>query len=581
MNVIGAFNDTMMAALVTCGVDRKDLTLSAVSLERPKSAVHGELATNAAIVCAKYLNRTPREVAEQLKIQLETDERIKSIQIAGPGFLNFVFKPGFWTENLRVTISLGQDYGRSQKGEGRRVLLEFVSANPTGPLHVGHARGAIFGDALARLLEFTGYQVFREYYLNDGGAQVDTLGRSVYLRYLEAIGYKVEFTNEHYGGTYLKEVGESLAGRFGKKFVNQPESVWLAEFKRFAIDRMTACIRQDLAQLNVQMDAFFSETTLIDSGAIEQTLDELRCRGLIYEGVLPPPKGAVQEDWEPREQALFRSTLHGDDVDRPVLKADGSWTYFAADLAYHYNKVTRGFDELINVFGADHGGYVKRIRAAVSALSEGKTPIDIKLTQLVRVIKDGGAQKMSKRAGEFVQLREAVEAVGTDVTRFTMLMRKNDAQLDFDFDKVREQSKDNPVFYVQYAHARICSALAYAVESGLIVDSNDNSLKTADLSLLIHPAQIALARRVSEWPRIVDQASRHHEPHRIAFYLNELASDLHSYWTLGNREKQLRLIQEKDAEGTKARLTLVRAVAVVISTGLGILGVEPMTEMRD
>ena len=579
MDVIADFRMSVISALAKCGAMEPGSDDPAVTLERPKFAAHGELATNAAIVRAKRMRMPPRELALRLAGELEDDGRVKSVGIAGPGFLNFVLKPDVWVENLRNAIQSGCRCGSSDRGRGKRVNLEFVSANPTGPLHVGHARGAIFGDSLGRLLEFTGYQVTREYYLNDGGAQVDVLARSAYLRYLEANGAEIEISEGHYRGAYLKEVGSALAAKFGRRFVGKPEDEWLEEFRKFAIDAMVARIHEDLALLGVRMDRFFSEASLYGSGRIEQAIDELHQRGLIYEGRLPPPKGGNLEGWEPRDQTLFRSTAHGDDVDRPIRKSDGSWTYFAPDIAYHHDKIQRGYDELINVFGADHSGYTKRIKAVVSALSDGKTPIDVRLTQLVRVIKEGGAQKMSKRAGEFVQLREAVNAVGPDVARFVMLMRRNDAQLDFDFEKVQEQSKDNPVFYVQYCHARICSALSNADEQGF--PSSDESLAAANLSRIQHDAQISLARRIAEWPRVVDLASSHHEPHRIAFFLNELASEFHALWTLGNREPHLRIIQQEDQEGTVARMALARAAAVVISAGLNILGVKPMTEMRD
>ncbi len=579
MDVIADFRRSINQALAGCGAIEAGSDDPAVTLERPKSAAHGELATNAAIVRAKHAKLPPRELARRLSAELGSDGRVRTVEIAGPGFLNFVLKPSVWIENLRAVIRSGGRFGSSDRGSGKRVNLEFVSANPTGPLHVGHARGAVFGDSLGRLLEFTGFHVTREYYLNDGGAQVDTLARSAYLRYLEANGEKVEISGRHYRGTYLRVVGAKLAEEFGSRFIGRPEDEWLDRFRRTAVDAMTERIHEDLALLGIRMDRFFSEASLYDSGKIEQAIDELRRRGLIYEGELPPPKGGNQEDWEPREQTLFRSTAHGDDVDRPIRKSDGSWTYFAPDIAYHHDKLERGFDEIINVFGADHSGYAKRIKAVVSSLSDGKTPIDVKLTQLVRVIKGGGAQKMSKRAGEFVQLREAVDAVGPDVTRFVMLMRRNDAQLDFDFEKVREQSKDNPVFYVQYGYARICSALRNAAELGFPppVDGSE----CGDLSRVDHDSQIALARRIAEWPRVVDQASLNHEPHRIAFYLGELASEFHSLWTLGNREPRLRIIQRQDPEGTAARMVLARAAAVVISAGLNILGIKPMTEMRE
>ena len=463
-------------------------------------------------------------------------------------------------------------------GAGRKVNVEFVSANPTGPMHVGHTRGAVFGDALAGLLDFVGCDVTREYYINDGGAQVDVLARSVYLRYLEALGEPAEFPDGTYPGDYLIPVGADLAERYGRDLVGKPEADWLPELRAFATDAMMEMIRADLALLGVEMDVFFSEKSLYGTGQIEAALDSLESKGLIYEGVLEPPKGKAPEDWEPREQTLFRSTAYGDDVDRPVKKSDGGWTYFAPDIAYHFNKIERGFDELIDVLGADHGGYVKRMKAAVAALSEERVPLDVKLCQLVKLWKGGEPFKMSKRAGTFVTLRDVVDQVGRDVTRFVMLTRKNDAPLDFDFDKVMEQSKDNPVFYVQYAHARAFSVLSKAAEADF--DTSDAALAGADLSALGTAGELGLARKIGEWTRQVEIAARSHEPHRIAFYLYDLASDFHGLQHQGKLDPELRFVRTDAPEATKARLALVRATQVVISAGLGILGVTPMNEMR-
>ena len=474
-------------------------------------------------------------------------------------------------------LAQGTDFGRSDMGQGARINVEYVSANPTGPLHVGHTRGAVFGDALASLLDFAGYDVTREYYINDGGAQVDVLARSVYLRYLEALGHDVEFADGTYPGDYLIPVGEMLAARVGEQYVDQPEEVWLEEIRNFATDEMMKLIREDLKLLGVEMDHFFSEKSLYGTGRIEAAIESLDAKGLIYRGVLEPPKGKTPEDWEPREQTLFKSTEHGDDVDRPIKKSDGAWTYFAPDIAYHFDKVSRGFDQLIDVFGADHGGYVKRMKAAVSALSDGKTPLDIKLIQLVKLFKNGEPFKMSKRAGTFVTLRDVVEEVGPDVTRFVMLTRKNDASLDFDFAKAVEQSKENPVFYVQYAHARICSVMRKAVEQG--IDVSDAALARADLTALDHEAELGLMKKVAEWPRLVEIAAKGHEPHKVAIWLNELASELHGLWNRGHDEPCLRFLQD-DAETSQRKIALARSVAVVISAGLGILGVTPAEEMR-
>jgi len=554
------------------------LDMAAVTVEPPRDAAHGDMSTNAAMVLAKPAGQNPRAIADELARRLAGDPRIRTVDVAGPGFLNMRLADGVWQGLVQASLASGTDFGRSDMGQGKRVNVEYVSANPTGPLHVGHTRGAVFGDALASLLAYAGYDVTREYYINDGGAQVDVLARSVYLRYLEARGQDVAFVDGTYPGDYLIPVGQALAEVHGDDLVGQPESEWLEDIRDFATDAMMHLIREDLASLGVEMDVFFSEKSLYGTGLIEAALKALDDKGLIYEGVLEPPKGKTPEDWEPREQTLFRSTQHGDDVDRPVKKSDGGWTYFAPDIAYHYDKVERGFDMLIDVFGADHGGYVKRMKAAVSALSDGRVPLDIKLCQLVKLWKNGEPFKMSKRAGNFVTLRDVVEQVGPGVTRFHMLTRKNDAPLDFDFDKVLEQSKDNPVFYVQYAHARVSSVLRKAAEAG--IDVSDTALQGADLSGLRHEAELAVARKLAEWPRLIEIAARTNEPHRVAFYLYELASDFHSLWNRGNDEPGLRFIQEGDTATSQAKIALAQAVAVVISAGLGILGVEAVDEMR-
>ena len=555
-----------------------DLNTDPITVEPPRDAAHGDMATNAAMVLAKPAQMKPRDIAEKLAAALGQDARITSAEVAGPGFLNLRLAEGVWQDVIRAVLEKGADFGRSDMGLGQKVNVEYVSANPTGPLHVGHTRGAVFGDALASLLDHAGFEVTREYYINDGGAQVDVLARSVYLRYLEAHGQAVAFEDGTYPGDYLVPVGEALKAKVGDAFVDQDEQVWLEEVRDFATDAMMDLIRSDLAALGVKMDVFYSEKSLYGTGRIEEALSALEAKGLIYEGVLEPPKGKLPEDWEPREQTLFKSTEHGDDVDRPVKKSDGAWTYFAPDIAYHYDKVSRGFDALIDVFGADHGGYVKRMKAAVSALADGRVPLDIKLTQLVKLYKDGEPFKMSKRAGTFVTLRDVVDQVGSDVTRFVMLTRKNDAPLDFDFDKVLEQSKENPVFYVQYAHARVSSVLRKAAEAG--IDVSDAALRVADLSGNTHEAELALSKKLAEWPRLVETAARSHEPHRVAFYLNDLASELHALWNRGNDTPSLRFLQEGDAATSQAKIAQARAVAVVISAGLGILGVTPAEEMR-
>ena len=554
------------------------LNFDPITAEPPRDPAHGDMATNAAMVLAKPAGMKPRDIADALAAQLMQDPRITSAEVAGPGFLNLRLAPSVWQNVARQVLSQGTDFGRALLGTGQRVNVEYVSANPTGPLHVGHTRGAVFGDALASLLDFAGYDVTREYYINDGGAQVDVLARSVYLRYLEANGKEVAFPDGTYPGDYLIPLGEALAKMYGDKLVDQPESEWLDDIREFASDAMMNLIREDLASLGVEMDVFYSEKSLYGTGQIEAAIASLESKGLIYEGVLEPPKGKKPEDWEPREQTLFKSTEHGDDVDRPVKKSDGSWTYFAPDIAYHYDKVQRDFDMLIDVFGADHGGYVKRMKAAVSALSDGHVPLDIKLTQLVKLYKNGEPFKMSKRAGTFVTLRDVVDQVGPDVTRFVMLTRKNDAMLDFDFDKVLEQSRENPVFYVQYAHARVASILRKA--EGAEIDVSDATLADADLTKLDHEAEIGVLRKLAEWPRLVETAARSNEPHRVAFYLYELASDFHSLYHLGRSEDGLRALQEGDAATSQAKIALSRAVAIVIAAGLGILGVTPAQEMR-
>lgn len=581
MNLFADLRLAVVQALETLardGVLPAGLDVAGVSVEPPRDPAHGEMMTNAAMVLAKQAGLPPRTIAEALCAALAKDARILSAEIAGPGFINLRLAPAVWQGVVRAILTTGAAYGRSSLGAGARVNVEFVSANPTGPMHVGHVRGAVVGDALARLLDFSGWQVTREYYINDGGAQVDVLARSAYERYREAHGLEPEIREGLYPGDYLIPVGEALKARYGDSLLGKGEEVWLKDVRDFATQLMMAEIRADLALLGVQMDVYSSEKALYGTGKIEAALKTLREAGLIYEGVLEPPKGKTPEDWEPREQTLFRSTAHGDDVDRPVMKSDGSWTYFAPDIAYHYDKVQRGFDALIDIFGADHGGYVKRMKAAVAALSGGRVPLDIKLIQLVKLYKGGEPFKMSKRAGTFVTLRDVVEQAGADVTRFMMLTRKNDVPLDFDFDKVLEQSKDNPVFYVQYAHARVCSALRRAAEAGMVF--TDADLAGADLSQLDHEAELKLAHQLGEWPRLVEIAARSNEPHRIAFYLYELASDFHSLWNRGNDDSSLRFVQEGNAATSAAKIALARATGVVIATGLGILGVKPAQEMR-
>ncbi len=580
MNLFADIRSLVLSTLDTLVADGflpEGLSFDAITVEPPRDAAHGDMATNAAMVLAKPARMKPRDIAEKLAEKLGEDPRITAADVAGPGFLNLRLSAAVWQGVVGAVLGQGTDFGRGDLGQGKRVNVEYVSANPTGPLHVGHTRGAVFGDALASLLDFAGFDVTREYYINDGGAQVDVLARSVYLRYLEAHGQEVAFPEGTYPGDYLIDVGAALKDKVGDAYIDADESVWLEEVRNFATDEMMKLIRDDLASLGVEMDVFYSEKSLYGTGRIESAIDDLKAKGLIYEGVLEPPKGKKPEDWEPREQTLFKSTAHGDDVDRPVMKSDGGWTYFAPDIAYHYDKVQRGFDMLIDVFGADHGGYVKRMKAAVSALSEGAVPLDIKLTQLVKLFKNGKEFKMSKRAGTFVTLRDVVDQVGPDVTRFVMLTRKNDAMLDFDFAKVLEQSRENPVFYVQYAHARVHSVLRKAAEAGVATDME--TLQRADLSQLDHEAELKLAQKLAEWPRMVETAARSNEPHRIAFYLYELAGDFHGLWNRGNDVPELRFLQD-DAALSQSKIALAQAAAIVIASGLGILGVKPAEEMR-
>lgn len=570
--VVEALDQMTAAGELPAGLDYGNVTV-----EPPRDTAHGDMATNAAMVLAKPAGMKPRDIADKLAARL-TDPRITAAEVAGPGFLNLRLSPTVWQGVVAAALTKGADFGRSDMGAQLKVNVEFVSANPTGPMHVGHVRGAVFGDALARLLDFSGHDVTREYYVNDGGAQVDVLARSAFERYREANGLEPEIREGLYPGDYLIPVGEALKEKYGDSLLDRPEEDWLEDIREFATKAMMEEIRGDLAALGVQMDVFSSEKALYGTGRIESAIARLESQGLIYRGVLEPPKGKLPEDWEAREQLLFRSSAHGDDVDRPIQKSDGAWTYFAPDIAYHWDKIDRGFDQLIDVFGADHGGYVKRMNAAVKALSNGRVPLDVKLIQLVKLYKNGEPFKMSKRAGTFVTLRDVVEEAGADVTRFIMLTRKNDASLDFDFAKVLEQSKDNPVWYVQYASARVHSILRRATEAG--IDVSDSALAAADLSVLGHPAELELARKIAEWPRLVENAARSHEPHRIAFFLYDIASDLHSLWNRGNEDHSLRFVQDGDAATSQGKIALVRAVGVVISCGLGILGVAPAEEMR-
>ena len=581
MNLFANVHGLVLEALASLQSTRalpEGLDFKNVTVEAPRDSSHGDMSTNAAMILAKQAKMRPREIADLLLKKLESNTQIEHIEVAGPGFLNLTLSKNIWLKAIPQIVKLNKEFGRSSIGKEKRVNVEFVSANPTGPIHVGHTRGAVFGDALANLLGFAGYNVTREYYINDGGAQIDILARSVYLRYLEANGIAVEFIEGTYPGEHLIPVGESLKEGFGDLFVEADEAEWLPKFRAHAVRSMMELIESDLLSLGIKMDVFYSEKSLYGTGRIETALEELSAKGLIYEGYLDPPKGKLPEDWEPRKQTLFRSSEYGDDVDRPIKKSDGQWTYFAPDIAYHYDKISRKFDHLINIFGADHGGYVKRMKAAVRALSNDDITLDIKLTQLVRLYKNGEPFKMSKRAGNFISLRDLVEQVGSDVTRFVMLTRKNDAPLDFDFDKVLEQSRDNPVFYVQYAYARINSVLKKARVANINVC--DSSLISADMQGVEHESEVYIIKKVCEWPRLVELAAKHNEPHRVAFYLYELASEFHAFWSKGKDTPSLRFVHEDNVMRSLSKLAIARSVAIVISNGLGILGVQPMDEMR-
>jgi arginyl-tRNA synthetase len=553
------------------------LDFSAITAEPPRDPAHGDIATNAAMVLAKAAAKKPRDIAEPLLARLKANPDVVDGAVAGPGFINLKITDSFWRERLRECLKQGIAYGDSQVGAGAKVNVEYVSANPTGPLHVAHARGAVVGDALANLLAKAGYAVTKEYYINDAGAQVDKLGQSTYLRYREALGDHIERIPEGlYPGEYLKEVGAAIAKRDGARWIDKPEADWLPEMRAFAISTLMAEIKADLETLGVHIDVFSSERALVDSGAVDRAFQELARQDLIYQGRLEPPKGKAPDDWEDREQTLFRATKFGDEVDRPLKKSDGSWTYFANDIAYHHDKYRRGFADMIDIWGADHGGYVKRMKAAVRAITEGKGELDVKLCQLVRVLKNGELVRMSKRAGSFVTLRDLLDEVGPDVVRFTMLTRKNDASFDFDLVKATEQSRDNPVWYVQYAHARTRSAMRQAAAAGIATDG----LATAPLDRLADPGELALVRLIAQWPRQVEAAAGAHEPHRIAFYLYDLAAAFHAHWTRGREEPGLRFVVEGEDELSRARLALVQGIGFVIGSGLKVFGVTPVEEMR-
>jgi arginyl-tRNA synthetase len=572
MNIFEYFETeftSILTRLAEQSVLPRDLDASRVVFELPRDGSHGDLATNAAMILSKPAQKSPRDLAVILGAEFAKIDGVVGVDIAGPGFINLRVTPILWAQQITDICDSGLNYGRSMIGSGARANVEFVSANPTGPLHAAHARGAVVGDALAGLMEFCGWDVTREYYINDAGGQVDALARSTYLRYCEALGRDIGHIPEGlYPGEYLKDVGAALAQQIGERYLDKAEAEWLDNVRDFAIDRIMQVIKQDLVSLGIHMDVFSSERASVQSGAVQRAIDQLRAGGHLYTGVLAPPKGKEPEDWEPREQLLFRASDFGDDTDRPLQKSDGSWTYFAADVAYHLNKLERTKGQLINIFGADHGGYVKRMNAAVAALSGQQNMLDIKLCQLVNLLDNGTPVKMSKRAGTFVTVRDVIDTVGADVIRFIMLTRRNDQTLDFDFAKVTEQSRDNPVFYVQYAHARACSVLRQR-------EAPDH----ADLALLTAEPELALLKQLVSWPKLVESAAIAHEPHRIAFYLVDLASHFHSLWNVGRDNPALRFIIDGDQATTGARLMLVKATSLVIRTGLNMLSIDALEEM--
>ncbi|GHA10973.1 arginine--tRNA ligase [Devosia pacifica] len=580
MDVFAQFTTRIADALRSLHPELSDELLARITVEPPRDPGHGDLSTNAAMVVGKPLKRAPRDIAAEIADAFADDADVVSVEVAGPGFINFRLAAGVWHKIVAEVAEQGTDFGRSGLGTGQKVNIEYVSANPTGPMHVGHTRGAVFGDALASLMEYCGYEVTREYYINDAGGQIDVLAQSTLLRYREALGESIEIPAGLYPGDYLVPVGKALADEFGRDLLERPEAEVLPIVKQRVLAAMLELIKADLSALGIHHDEFFSESTLHGQGGdIDTTLDWLRDEGLVYQGRLEPPKGKLPEDWEDREQTLFRATDFGDDVDRALVKSDGSYTYFAADIAYHRNKYLRGYKHMINVLGADHSGYVKRLQAAVKAVSEGSAELDVRICQLVRLMKNGEPFKMSKRSGDLVTLADVVDEVGRDATRFMLLFRRNDAAMDFDFALVKEQTRDNPVFYVQYAHARACSVFRIAQRDLPDQDFGPEALRTADLSRLSSEAELDLIRVLAAWPRTVAAAAAAHEPHRVAFYLHDLASAFHGFWAKGKEDVALRFVNSEDYILTVARLALVEAVRQVIVNGLQILGVSAPEEL--
>lgn len=586
MNLFTDFRSRIKDILETLDVvreKRSELDFARINVEPPRDPSHGDVATNAAMVLAKPLGMNPRALADLIVEKLKQDPEVTDVSVAGPGFINVRLSVSYWQKLLTAMVRTGADYGRSTTGAGRKVNVEYVSANPTGPMHVGHCRGAVVGDALANLLAFAGYEVTKEYYINDAGSQIDVLARSAFLRYRQALGEEIgEIPSGLYPGDYLVPVGEALADEFGTSLRLMPEDKWMPLVKERTIDAMMVMIREDLAALNVTHDVFFSERTLHANGAakIRTAINDLTFKGHVYKGTLPPPKGQLPEDWEDREQTLFRSTEVGDDIDRPLIKSDGSYTYFAADVAYFKDKFDRGFDEMIYVLGADHGGYVKRLEALARAVSGGASKLTVLLCQLVKLYREGEPVKMSKRSGDFVTLRDVVDEVGRDPVRFMMIYRKNSEPLDFDFAKVTEQSKDNPVFYVQYAHARCRSVFRQAADAFPELDLSTVDFAGAINGLIVDPAELQLVAKLAEYPRVVEAAALAQEPHRIAFYLYDLAAAFHGHWNKGKENPELRFVNDKNRELSTARLGLVHAVASVLKSGLSITGTSAPEEMR-
>ena len=584
MNIFRQYKHRILdevGALAAAGQIPGGLDAGRITVEPPRDEQHGDLATNAALVLAKQAGMKPRDLADLLAPRLQALEDVRAVEVAGPGFINLRLADAVWLAHLADILDAGTEYGATDIGQGEKVNVEYVSANPTGPLTVAHARGAVIGDALAALLEKVGYAVTREYYINDAGAQVDVLARSVHMRYREALGEDIgEIPEGHYPGDYLKDVGRALADRDGEKWRGVDETVWLPPVRSFAIDRMMALVRANLADLGVHQDVFTSERELVESGRVDEAFELLDAKGLIYTGTLEAPKGKPVDDWEPVPLVLFRSTEFGDDTDRPLKKSDGSWTYVAPDMAYHLDKFRRGFTLMVDVFGADHAGHVKRLKALVAALTDNGARLDIRLCQLVKLMRGGKLVKSSKRLGVFDTLADVVREVGKDVVRFIMLTRRNDVPLDFDLQAVLEQSRDNPVFYVQYAHARTCSLRREAQSAFPAIDLDPAALAAGPLHRLTDPGELGLIRHLANWPRVVEGAAESYEPHRIAFYLNDLAASFHIQWNKGKDNAHLRFLLTDDHELTAARLALVTALASVIASGLQIMGVEPVEELR-